>query len=511
MKNKLKPQKLLYRNNKILFALVFLVSLIPITIILTNVFTGNFSFWYDPARDMLAGLSNLSKPTLIGPTSGIPGVFYGPYWIWFLSVGQLFSPDPKVVTFVVETLPYLLVFPFILFKMRKVFTLGTISILWLLFLTSYSSYFTNLWNPHLAPLFFLVTIYLLLIRTSSFHFKNLFILFAGGFSAGLVLNFHLSFGIGMMLGIIIYMVYEGINEFLKEKNKIHSLKEFMLKNILFGLGLIVSFSPFLLFELRHQFQQTQALLNALFSYGGVVDLPGLSREQIISRFFERGADLFQMSLSIFAFIFAAGLVYYFIKNRGKQTPNELKLSILVLSITTGILFIYLTANNPVWDYHFIGIEIIFLLAVGIIINKLKWIKVIIMFVVFLLIANNGFKYITNINKDLTKNFGTLAAKENVVEGIRKDAGSNDYTIYAANDAIYTYDYSYLFRIHAGKDVPYDPGLIKDQTKVMYLVIPKDVKNKEDFINFRGADTKYKTLKTTIYPDQTLVIKKEKRN
>jgi len=58
------------------------------------IISGNISFWYDPARDMLSAWDNLHKLTLIGSTSGIPGIFYGPYWIWLLSIPIFFSKDP---------------------------------------------------------------------------------------------------------------------------------------------------------------------------------------------------------------------------------------------------------------------------------------------------------------------------------------------------------------------------------------------------------------------------------
>src|SRR5690349_7189844 len=111
--SKLKNKFFYLNNNKLILATIF-VSIPPILIILINIFTGNISFWYDPARDLLAGLANLHKPTLIGPTSGIPGVFYGPYWIWLLSFGQLFSHDPRIVVLIAGALPYLIFFPMVL-------------------------------------------------------------------------------------------------------------------------------------------------------------------------------------------------------------------------------------------------------------------------------------------------------------------------------------------------------------------------------------------------------------
>src|SRR5438046_2413526 len=111
--------KKLLKYHKKLTVLVFLVSFLPAIIIIYKTLSGSFPLWYDIARDLLSALANFQKPTLIGPTSGIPGVFYGPYWIWLLSFAQIFSHDPRIITLLVATIPYLFLFPFILFRFSK--------------------------------------------------------------------------------------------------------------------------------------------------------------------------------------------------------------------------------------------------------------------------------------------------------------------------------------------------------------------------------------------------------
>ena len=74
-------------QKKLFYSLAFsLFFLFPLFLSLKNIIQGNIPFWFDNARDFLLALGNLEKPTLIGPPTGIPGVFYGPYWIWLLSI-----------------------------------------------------------------------------------------------------------------------------------------------------------------------------------------------------------------------------------------------------------------------------------------------------------------------------------------------------------------------------------------------------------------------------------------
>src|SRR3989338_7604981 len=97
---------------------IFLL-LVPFIIIIKPIFNGAIPFWYDPARDLLMAWDNLKKITLIGSTSGIPGIFYGPYWIWLLSIGVAISKDPRVVLFLIITLPYFIGVQLVIYFLNK--------------------------------------------------------------------------------------------------------------------------------------------------------------------------------------------------------------------------------------------------------------------------------------------------------------------------------------------------------------------------------------------------------
>src|SRR5258708_8759069 len=110
---------------------------------LREILSGSIAFWFDPARDLLSALNNLHKLTLIGPTSGIPGIFYGPYWIWLLSFAETISKDPRIIALVVQSVPYLIIFPIILWRYKELFGTPVTIGLWLLFMLSFNSYATQ--------------------------------------------------------------------------------------------------------------------------------------------------------------------------------------------------------------------------------------------------------------------------------------------------------------------------------------------------------------------------------
>ncbi len=502
------------QKQKNILLITFLLSMVPLLTLFFKIWLGEFAFWYDPARDLLSAVDNLSKPTLIGPTSGIPGVFYGPYWIWLLSLGTFFSLDPRVVTLIAITVPYIILFPFILWRFSSTLSPLVLSLLWLLFLLGFNNYFTDLWNPHLAPLLIIATIFLIFSLNHSVSIRNLLTTVVAGFTMGLVMNFHLSFGIGMFFGIIMYLIGENIYFFIKTKKK----KSFILPTILllspFFLGIVFSFAPFLLFEIRHQFLQTTTLLNALFHYGGVVSLQGLSHTEILLKFLESMAKLVQIPILLAGIFLLVGLVHYLIsykKRKDQIKGNEIKLLSIVSSITLGVLFIYLTAKNPIWDYHFIGVEVLFLLLIGIIINKSSLLKKILTVWVVILVMISMYAFFSKVGKEHTVIAGTLIAKQKVVEQVLKEAGGTDYTVFAYNPAIYTYDYSYLFKWMDGKDVSYRPELVPTGKDVVFIIFPEKIakSRKDDFINFRTPSQQYMTSDQWVMLDGTEILKRKK--
>src|SRR3989338_751022 len=88
--------KLLTPNALAIF-FILLVSL-PKRLILTS--NGIFAFNYDQGRDFLAVSKIIYEKdlVLIGQTTGLQGVFYGPWWYYFLApLIYVFGGDPQKV------------------------------------------------------------------------------------------------------------------------------------------------------------------------------------------------------------------------------------------------------------------------------------------------------------------------------------------------------------------------------------------------------------------------------
>ena len=68
----------------------------------SGAFKGEFAFTFDVGRDMLvvAEMIDKSRPVLLGPTAGVQGIFYGPWWYYFLSLPLMLSQgNPQFAAF----------------------------------------------------------------------------------------------------------------------------------------------------------------------------------------------------------------------------------------------------------------------------------------------------------------------------------------------------------------------------------------------------------------------------
>ncbi len=465
--------------------IIFGIWLLGTVVVLRSIMFGGIPFWFDPARDMLLAVANLSKLTLLGVPTGIPGLNYGPYWVWFLSFATIFSKDPRLASFLVLGVPYLFILPALLFKLRGTFKLEAALAIWLILICNFESYASFIWNPHLAPfLFFLL--FFISVKAFTKKASSPLIFIAFGFVAGLIFNFSFAFGIAAFFASFITLIFYRVH-----------LKNFAA----FILGAGVAFLPTLIFELRHGFNEVQTLFrdvtNTLFYNTAIVGQHGLSQTSIKMELIGVISKTFVIpwQLSCLIFVLLLALAW---KRRKDLKPILLPaLTLLILVV------ILLSSKNPVWGYHTIGIESILLIITGYLVSRFRFLPTIFLFFACLLLIQKLIPVIKDPTPDFTT-FSSLASKELVTRGVVSDAGNNPYAVAARDPGIYTYDFDYLFSWLASKNKPSPVG----EVKTVYLIIPKTGKGEElDFIHYKTPDRDYKTVWRKTFPDQTLVIKR----
>lgn len=224
----------------------------------TSVLHGDVGFNTDLARDFLLledVVKNHSIP-LIGPRSGgIPGIFHGPAWIYLnLPAFLLGHGNPVIVGWFWVFLTALLagLVGFVGFRLYGK-TAGVFSAV----LVSAASIATTstLFNPFGAVLVFPLYFYFLFNYLTN---KKALYLIAALFCAGFLIQFQIAFGMPILiLSTLLILV------------KIVHTKLFT--HFLSFLVLLLPFSTYLVFDLRHNFLEFHAFLTYISGKSGAVD------------------------------------------------------------------------------------------------------------------------------------------------------------------------------------------------------------------------------------------------
>ena len=485
-----------FKKLKTQWKVLVLVSLfLPFGIALFRITTGSISFWYDPARDFMLAISQHQKIGLIGQPSGIPGIFYGPYWVWSLSIVLLIFKDPRIIAFIILTLPYFIIFPYTLFKLKRIWGTGISIVLWLFFALSFEGYMIHLWNPHIAPLLTLVVIYLVSkINFKKANWKDLSVPLFSGFIAGLLMNYHISFGLGVLVGLFLYLIIK------------RSIKVFLS----FGTGLTLVFLPFFVFEIRHGFNQINALFVTLTSSSAVVTEKSGGHLDIFKQFIGRFSTLIGVPDSLGMILFGGlsiYLAYGLAKKRIKLSLEEKSLLLIICLISSTTLIIYILTKNPVWDYHFIGVEILFLLFIGIVSAKSSLIKKLMVVLLALVIVSKSQAFITELNSNPFES-SSLVTKQFIVDTIYDDSNNDSFSVFIYSPGQFTPDFEYLLKWR--KDVlNMHTYKIDQKGDLVYLIIPQtSIDLRDDFIDNRTPNEIYHTAKKWEIEDGTIVLRRE---
>ncbi len=478
---------------QLLLALIILSTLF---VGIGTILIGNFPFWYDPARDFLMAWDNLSHPTLIGPTSGIPGIFYGPYWIWLLSVGVFISKDPRIAMLIVLAIPYLLILP--IFFIRAMKSYGKVALVgvWGLYAATFGiEYATKPWNPYLAPILLIVLIAIF----SNLELKNISKntisrLLLAGIVGGLIANAHLSLGSGILIGSGFYLILSTIfADSVSRGDLVKRLIHSVASGVVFVIGVGISFIPYMLFEARHGFNQTKMLIFMVTSPFPVVGVLGLSKDDILRQFPLVAVRLLGIPEKFIVIVFAVITLLFIILLVEKKialTLSDKKILGSISCIFVALFTIYMTSKNPVWEYHFIGMEVLLLFYILIIADKMRLIRfAIIIFAGSLLISHvSSFTHVLQSDERFED---VLSTKVEVTESVMRDAKGSNYVVYPHSSSIYTYDYAYLFRWKKGVNVPFDPSQNTYKSNTAYLIIPSvGTAVKQDFISGKTRDGGY---------------------
>ena len=216
------------------------------------------TFLGDEGRDVLVVYKILHGSfTLLGPTASVGGFFLGPIYYYFMAPFLwLFNYDPvgpavMVALFGIATV-------WLVYKVGKELfgtSVGLIAAGLYAISPLVVTYSRSSWNPNLMPFFSLLMIYSIYKALLNNSLK-LFIW--SGFLFGIAMQLHY---LSVFLGVIIF-AYVLLYRFAYSKNNFLTgiIKEYLY----IFLGLLIGWSPFLAFEIRHGFRNIISIFNFVF-------------------------------------------------------------------------------------------------------------------------------------------------------------------------------------------------------------------------------------------------------
>ena len=465
-------------------ALIFILLInLLLKIPITN--KGFFAFTYDQGRDLLAVSKIIYEGTLtlIGPTTGLQGIFYGPWWYYFLSPLLFISGgNPQSVGSLFGLLGIATVVCLYLFIKNTTHSLLLSLSLALVASMSSSWMFgpTLIWNTSLTPI---LLIFFIVLMNKIFDEPKSVYFFLLGIVAFLIMDSELPFGL-IILGYVLISI-------------LIFRKVFFQKKILLTFsGMLLILLPRILFDLRHNFLISKSIISYLIHpkiYGE--EVPLITRFiyrldlywGIFSQAFTRNNKL----LGLLFFFLIVSIIFLISKN--KKVWHDLKNDVLFIHLSLIIIFslIFFTLfKDVVWDYYLIGLPVLFILIISRIFlcaTRLKKAKLFTAGVLLILVVLNFNKGILSPFKIFWEGDGATYKNEKMVIDYIASQKPRDYSFYAYSPAIFDYPFDYWYNRQGLLENP------KDNQKLMYLVIREESSQKYHKLGWYGDKTKDSTV------------------
>lgn len=217
------------------------------------------TFLGDEGRDVLVAKHILEgQLTFLGPRASAGDFYLGPIYYYFMAPFLfLFNLDPVGPAVMVALFGILTVF-FVYYVTSKLISTTSGLVAAALYAVSplVIVYARSSWNPNLMPPITLLMLYLLYLAVKSPSWKK----YLGvGILFGIALQLHY---IELFVGVII-VLFTFFGRSLVEKKEL--IKKSVLAYLQMGLGFLLGFSPFIAFEIKNHFPNTQTIFKFIFS------------------------------------------------------------------------------------------------------------------------------------------------------------------------------------------------------------------------------------------------------
>jgi len=451
---------------------LFLILLLSFLLGARMVLSGDFFYLYDQARDYLLvqNIVDTRDLVLIGSHSGLSGFFHGPLWLYILTpVYILGSGNPFSFTYAYVGLQLTTVLLAYLIGSKLYGNKGGLLISLLIALSPATwSTVQNTIGVNVVSLVFLGLFYFLIkfLRGN----KNSFIFAA--FFAGLSLQFETALPLILIPVMVII--------FLWNKIAIKNLRVILLSFISYFLSL----GTFILFDLRHKFLMTNALIGVV--KGGIKEKGYLEFEDRIIAHVNSLLAVYESIL----FILCQYFIFFVCIHRNNDIKYRKEFGFLLLfpALTYGFFMLY---SYPVWPEYVFGLLIpvafaFYLALITVWKNSFGKILVIIFFVIT---SVNVLGFLQNqylMKYQPVESAGSYINQLAVVDWIFIDAEKGKFGYFVYTPETFTHGMDYLISWKA-KSYP-DKIPTKNKELITYLILYPHIENDEGAYDFWKKNT-----------------------
>ena len=435
----------------------------------------------------------------IGPQTSTGNMYLGPWFYYLIAPSLLVSNFSPVGPAIFIALLNILTIYMLYFIGNKWFSKSTGLISAFLFAISpvVIKYSNFIWNPNIMPLFSLLFVYFFF---ESFNSKKFHYFIYASLSFVMVINSHY-LGLALLPFIGIFWIYSLI---IYLKNKSKHLKPFLVNTLLAFIIFIVSLTPQILFDIKHNgqnikafttfFTQRETTVN-LKAYKAIPIIPYLS-DQINTRLIAGKNETIGFIVTILVGI---GILFLIIKHK-KQKFN---FWVILSWYLSGIIALALYKQH-IYDHYFAFLFPVVFLLVAYFINRFKIIGIpILVLITIFSFIENPLRF--HPNQQLQHSFNLANA---INQNLDSDDKFNITMLASYND----------FRAQAPRYFIDSNNLLSQEeyssAKVLYIILDDPSKWKLGIdsdiweINVFKDNSKYTTT-SFVSSDNTQIVKLEK--
>lgn len=456
------------KKNKILLLFFALILLLGLYLRITGVLSNSFAYTYDVGRDMLQvqQIVENHKIPLIGQTTGLGGLFYGPWWYYILTPAfTLSGGNPQgVALFMVLVGLLVIILSYVVGEKIKGQRFGLVFASLVAFSPVMVGLSNQIWNPNIAPFFILLSLLSLFYIQKKVHLTSWYLIL--GLLLGLLLDTEIVFGVLYIVSVIISYFWI-VKRLPSVKNAIFLI-----------LGFLIILSPRLLFEVRHNF----IMMRTLFAPGGVKEAI-FSYSNIFTEVPNRALTLFhQYSDTLANGNIIIALIFLFLTVCAVFLARENKTKLFFKYFVTCfiIVLVFLVGTTffarAIWGHYLVGLPVFYLLSFACMLEQFwKGKTKIISILAFLIAVFFMINPIAQLQSITGKGWeGDAAVYRNqvaVVDYVYKSANGKQFNYTAYTPVVHDYTYQYLFSWYGKKQYGYIPS--GGVEKKLYLIIEPD--------------------------------------